>query len=100
MEDDKVIINLLEKYYFSLNELRLLCDHFWDRVDVDHKDLLLVPVLEFMPGTCGDDHNAIFAKRFGLAVNNRFDLSLENDKCLFVGVAMFPGTFARGRSER
>lgn len=57
---------------------------------------LLGPVLEFMPGICGDDHNVIFTKRLRLAVDDGFDLPFEDDKCFFIRMAMFLRAFARG----
>jgi len=45
---------------------------------------LVGSVLELMPGIGGDNHDLRAANRLGLAVNDHFDLSTENNKCLFI----------------
>ena len=66
---------------------------------VDHKHLAVGPVFELMPRPGWDDHNVIFTECPCLAVEDGFDLSIENDKCLLVGMTMFLWTLPRREAD-
>lgn len=52
-------------------------------------------VLEFMPGVGWNNDDVTSSNTLQLAVNNNFNIALENHEDFFIGMAVFVSTLAR-----
>lgn len=75
--------------------LEPLGDHFRNRVYVHHEGWAIGSILELMPGTGRHNCNLTTLQDLGLAIDNKFDIAIKNDKCFFIRVTVLPGALSR-----